>query len=324
MFHLPENADPASWIQSRLHQFGLDVGSFIPEGFAAYARVFHPPYRVASGEKYTPARWRDIAEANGRTIADEMHQLDRDAYPSNTSASGEVLWDEQPAIGGLPREVAARLAAVLRVHTRTPESCWFAVWEGFADLPMRVRSAPMFSVPARNLFLLRGTVDDVSSSLSDVDWSHRSPNICWPEDRAWCVVSEIDFTWSYVGGSAECIEQILGDPELEAIPTRPVEGNFMQTEERLQEILARDSRALASILESRRRHMERVSQGISLVTSSFVCLFFATRLVGQGVSIIPLVGLFFGALGLGATGALWLARRQRAGLIVEVDPGPRG
>jgi hypothetical protein len=45
MLHVAENADPASWIERSLHPFGMDVGSFIPEGFAAYARVFHPPYR---------------------------------------------------------------------------------------------------------------------------------------------------------------------------------------------------------------------------------------------------------------------------------------
>jgi hypothetical protein len=42
--------------------------------------------------------------------------------------------------------------------------------------------------------------------------------------------TEIDFTWSYVGASA-CIDQILSDPELEAIPTKPKEGNFMQNRE---------------------------------------------------------------------------------------------
>ena len=61
--------------------------------------------------------------------------------------------------------------------------------------------------------------------------------------------------------------------------------------------------------------MERVSQGIPIVTSSFVCVFFVTRLVGQGTALIPLLGLFFGALSLGATAALWLARRQRKAAV---------
>src|SRR4051794_23658541 len=133
MFHPADNVDPASWVQRRLHPFGMDVGSFIPEGFAAYARVFHSPHRRTSVENQLPVRWRDIAAANNRTIAEEMQLLDRSFYPSNCSASGAVLWDQQPHTGNLPPEVAARLAAVLPFHTHTPELCWLAVWEGYPD-----------------------------------------------------------------------------------------------------------------------------------------------------------------------------------------------
>ena len=56
--------------------------------------------------------------------------------------------------------------------------------------------------------------------------------------------------------------------------------------------------------------MERMRQGISIGLGSFVCIFFAARLVGEGVLIIPLAGFFFGALSLGVTGGLWLARRE--------------
>jgi hypothetical protein len=243
MFHVAENADPAYWIESRLHPFGMDVGSFIPEGFAAYARVFHPPYRIPPEGNQTPVRWRDIAAANNRTIAAEMQLLDLPFYPSNSSASGEVLWDQQPETGNLPREIAARLAPILRSHTLTPELCWFAVWEGYPDVRIRMSAAPSFSVPERNLFLLHGTVDDVLSTLSHVDWIYRSPNLWWPDDRAWCVVTEIDFTWSYVSGSPSCIGQILGDSELEAIPANPEEGNFMQTKQWVKEMWARSGRA---------------------------------------------------------------------------------
>ena len=45
-----------------------------------------------------------------------------------------------------------------------------------------------------------------------------SPNIWWPEDRAWCVATDIDLYDTYVGGSKECIEAILSNPDLEALP----------------------------------------------------------------------------------------------------------
>jgi len=41
-FATAQNVSPARWIKDRLHPFAQDTGSVIPEGFEAYARVFHP------------------------------------------------------------------------------------------------------------------------------------------------------------------------------------------------------------------------------------------------------------------------------------------
>jgi len=227
---IAKSAESADWIESRLHPFGIDVGWVIPEGFAAYARVFHPTYRRTSAGEVLPVRWGDIAAANNRTIAAEMQRLDISNEPACFSASGDELWNEQPQSGNLPRDIAVRLAAILPSYTRTPESCWFAVWEGFADLDQRIRDGrgAMLSVPGRELFLLHGAVEEVLTNLSDMGPRYRSPNLWWPDDRAWCVGTEIDFNWSYIGGSSACIEQILSDSELEAIPTKSDQGNFMQ------------------------------------------------------------------------------------------------
>lgn len=43
-----------------------------------------------------------------------------------------------------------------------------------------------------------------------------SPNLWWPQDRAWCVATNIDLMASYVGGSNQCVESLLASPELEA------------------------------------------------------------------------------------------------------------
>jgi hypothetical protein len=243
MMHVAKSANSASWIPGRLHPFARDVGSIVPDGFAAYARVLHPPYRITPAGDKTPVRWGDIAAANNRTIADEMQLLDMSCQPTLYSASGEQLWDQQTETGNLPLEIAERLAAILPSHTLTPELCWFGVWNGYGDLRIGENEGAMFSVPNRDLFLFHGTVGDVLTTFSQVDWIYRSPNLWWPDDRAWCVATEIDFTWSYVGGSSACIEQILGDSDLEAIPTNPEEGNFMQTKEWVKEMWARSGRA---------------------------------------------------------------------------------
>lgn len=88
--------------------------------------------------------------------------------------------------------------------TRTPESCWFAVWEGFGDLRIRDGEAPVVSIPQRDLFLLHGMVDEVLTTFSVGEWSYQSPTLWWPDDRAWCVAT------------------------VEALPTSPEQGNWME------------------------------------------------------------------------------------------------
>jgi len=43
----------------------------------------------------------------------------------------------------------------------------------------------------------------------------------WPQDRAWFVASEIDLAWTYVGGPAGPISQLLAETRIEALPAAP-------------------------------------------------------------------------------------------------------
>ena len=109
---------------------------------------------------------------------------------------------------------------VLSEFTSTPECCYFGVWEGYGGLDARLdRGAAKLESPHldRAYYIFRGPLDGV---MSFYEWSffHRSPNIWWPEDRAWCVATEIDDQDTFVGGSAACIERVLAHPELEALP----------------------------------------------------------------------------------------------------------
>jgi len=40
----------------------------------------------------------------------------------------------------------------------------------------------------------------------------------WPEDRAWCLATEIDYAWTYVGGPGRLIDKLIADDLLEAMP----------------------------------------------------------------------------------------------------------
>ncbi|MFG6492802.1 hypothetical protein [Microbacterium sp. P03] len=101
-------------------------------------------------------------------------------------------------------------------------------------LPDAVSSGAQLDLPGRAHILFRGGI----SELARPDWpSHvpwrdveaeargfapdpESPSLIWPADRAWVVVTEVDFDSTIVGGSAEVIAELCGDPALEALPLR--------------------------------------------------------------------------------------------------------
>lgn len=222
LMRIASNSQAASWILPRLHRSTLDVCSVVPEGFDAYARIFHPPLKYSAAGIAAPVRWRDIAAANGRTVEEELLSLGISSDPARFGSSGEVLWDEQSHVGSLSLEIAVVLTEILRNHTRTPEKCWFGLWEGWGHVRARWPTVPTFSLPMdRTLLLFEGTLSDTLLTFADPAWIYRSANLWWPDDKTWCVATEIDFKWSYVAGSSACIEDVLHDPRIEAVPVTP-------------------------------------------------------------------------------------------------------
>jgi hypothetical protein len=177
----------ADWIAERLHPFAADVGSIVPEGFAAYVRILH-------------------------RVRDRSGTLDPDQ------------------LGALTESLAA--------HTQRPDSCWFAIWDGYgwlqgrpaiaelepagggdapADLPDLAGDAARVQIPGRSMLLYEGAIESVARFCGD-ELTCQSPNLWWPEDRAWCVATEIDLCWTYVGGSRGLADQLLRDERHEASP----------------------------------------------------------------------------------------------------------
>jgi hypothetical protein len=214
------DASAASWIIARLRGFAESVVSFVPAGFEAYGRVFHPAWRH---EPDTPVLWREVAQANGRLAHRGMQ------WPSIT---GEHLdgyrhpqpgiWDREPDEGSLPRELAPALVSVLSRHTGNPERCWFAVWEGWGCLAFDRAAVPAFEIPNRRLLLFVGPITAVGTSLCESYF--QSPSIWWPDDRAWCVETEVDAMSTYVGGTSECIAELGARNDLEAMTVEPSDG----------------------------------------------------------------------------------------------------
>jgi hypothetical protein len=216
---LMSDTSAARWIEERLWKWGQDgvpVGSVVPQGFDAYARILHPAHKnPASGGEAERVRWETVAAWTGHVVHSQM-QFERIAkLPLNDFPP----WDSPPLQGVLPREECARVAGLLRSFTSTPARCWFAIWDGYGFLdPKRYSGIPRVRAQHRDHILYRGPLDAVTG----FSWGaapQDSPNLWWPDDQAWCVATDIDLADTYVGGSEECISRILEDQEIEAFRT---------------------------------------------------------------------------------------------------------
>jgi len=251
-----DDVSAADWIVDRLHHLPTDVAwevrSFVPDTFEAYTRLLHPPRRVASGRR-VKERWGDVAHERNVRLGP--------ATPFEELATGTSGATEEPLAGTLDPDELRALVDLLAGATRTPGSCWFGLWEGygwmqghpaFAELTSdssrgsiagRSSSAGLdpgkglrdqdcrLSLPApegrvrvsdRSLVLYRGAIGAATAFCHPP--ACQSPNLWWPEDRGWCVVSEIDFHSTYLGGAEALIHQVLHDARFEAIPVRPTDS----------------------------------------------------------------------------------------------------
>ena len=149
-------------------------------------------------------------------------------------------WSSQgPSLGTLYPQDASRLARTLRRFTTTPEQCWFCLWEGFSfrgqplaapgqavpkpedPIPADVRAGPRVHLPHRDYLLYEGAVEAVTAPVNLSPLDDQTANLWWPSDRSWAVGTELDLPWTYVGGSADLVEAIVSDGEIEALPAGP-------------------------------------------------------------------------------------------------------
>jgi hypothetical protein len=238
----------ASWIGPRLRDETGTVGSVVPTGYPAYARLLHP---VDSGGD-TLVRWWDVAARTGRTVHPlvQWHRLVGSGDPLNRRR-GEVD-DGPPGEGELPQADLHTLLGVLTAHTATPDDCWSCVWEGWAWVAKRPGSVALSSfsesgpvpdpehgppgftaeqlagprvvLPGRSYLLLHGPLDAVRFVGDQVtpDWFlPQSPTLWWPADRAWFVGTEVDFDSTLVAGSRALVDELLAHPGLEAFEVDP-------------------------------------------------------------------------------------------------------
>jgi len=206
---ISEDVSTAEWLDPGLLPIGnrdgwpVRVGSLVPPGFETCARICHSWDRA----------------------------------------------DRGPQVGSLSAEEVARLTPILADSTGTPESSWFCLWDGFGFWPggihaswpvgeppsrirekrraaeqkaaqelMKLSSISRASVhrstdgteSLRSFFLFHGRLVAVSNLY--FDGRYQSPNYWWPEDRLWCVVTDIDARSTYVAGDTNLLTALKNSP----------------------------------------------------------------------------------------------------------------
>lgn len=198
----------ADWLRTSVTTFAESVASFLPGHFEAYARVHHP--FGGSGAAAPATSWRELYAAEG---LDPCDPVAAEALAYRGCESG------QARIGSLPRVLIGPIIEHLRAATTTPDRCFFALWEGFGDSPVPHTFEPMLELPHRRYHLFAGPIDGARTALSSWRFGDQSANLWWPADRRWCVATEIDSAWTYVGATRSCIDALLADARLEAFET---------------------------------------------------------------------------------------------------------
>ncbi len=215
---LEDDVSAGAWIAAALagRPWGT-VAALAPADFPAHGRVLHPAVRYA-GDDDLEVPWAEVAGANG-TVVHPLMQWPAIAGGWEFVAEDDQspLWDDSPAEGHLPAQVAARLAAVLRRHTGTPDDCWFGIWQGWVGaLPTR----PRLALPGREHLLVRGPVELAAANMA-AEPTEQSANLWWPADRAWCIATDVDLMSTYVGCSAACLAELAATGGLEVLPASP-------------------------------------------------------------------------------------------------------
>ena len=202
------------------------VAGTIPDHFQAYARILH---RV-SGNSSPELRWAEVARAKDTLIHPEVqfHTMARIALYERVVLDGAE--HAPPTPGELDVIQLAALGRILAAHCRT--DIYQGVWDGWGGFEPGTTEGVPYSQDGtlnvangfRRYLVFHGDGEDLARPPwfdAGMGLNTQSANLAWPEDKSWCVATEIDFDSTLVGGSAELIAAVVRSPILEALRVSP-------------------------------------------------------------------------------------------------------
>ncbi len=100
--------------------------------------------------------------------------------------------------------------ALLNILQNT--TCHFAIWTGYNH---QLPKSSKFKIPRGDEYSLY--TGDITGVLAFHNAIQQPPNIWWPEDKAWCIASDIDSHDTFIGASDSHIKAIAATLETEPI-----------------------------------------------------------------------------------------------------------
>jgi hypothetical protein len=192
----------------------MTIGSIIPKGFESYALIRHTgqgDYQGALGTK-TLETLLSILSKFTDTPEHCIHSMWEGFgwgipgvpfTPLSRSRLKRFVHEFRLRYGSYPR-------SRMRIQsTPNPE---------LHTLPSEIINNELFQLPFRNYLLAEGPLMEALKvgHVRMGSFHPQSPNLIWPNDRNWILVTEIDFDVTLVGGSQELIEAILANDSLTA------------------------------------------------------------------------------------------------------------
>ncbi|MGO2519127.1 MAG: hypothetical protein ACTH8F_03305 [Microbacterium sp.] len=149
------------WLRDRVED-DWSIHHFVPRGYEAYARIFHPARVRSLPDRTMPEldEWMGMPQAEQSRLM-ELFTEDETTWAATAEAFGTTMhalaqwqrlvktptdadWNTRiapdgreftsPDEGGMPTSTLAAIAAQLVPHTTTPDAGFVAVWEGWGGL----------------------------------------------------------------------------------------------------------------------------------------------------------------------------------------------
>lgn len=214
---------------------GITVAGLIPEKFEAYAKILHTieatyknidaplterenvilkipkckelrsfVERLREERRGARIRWKTLAQLLGVAFQTEIcHEWFR------TTMEEAGCWPRflvGPGEGFLNDQELPEVVSILGALTGS-QDCFFR----FSEIAFIATDKPI---------LFCGDLNELSQFLADGRYQ-LTPEYWWPSDRSWCLCSDYDLNFTFVGGSKNLISSVLNNATLEALKVTP-------------------------------------------------------------------------------------------------------